>query len=355
MSDEPVLIENSIVENQPQRRRFFFIISGILGLLIVALAVFGVFAWWQIACPPGIQAGEKIFLVEKGQGVKEIAVRLEAAELIKSAWWFGVYIWFSGKETNLQAGKYDLGGGLTVPEIASLITGGQVIKNEVQATLPEGFTLAQISERLKSLGLATEEIDQEATANYQVQYKFLSDAPAGAGLEGFLFPDTYIFDRDDKASAIIKKFLDNFDKKLTPDLREQISKQDKKIYDIIILASIIQQEAIGEEDMPLVAGVFANRLRINMALESDATINYLTGKKDRQSLYEDLKIKSPYNTYLNRGLLPGPIANPGLAAIKAAISPATTDYLFFLHPLDGETVFRKTLSANNQKQAKYLK
>jgi UPF0755 protein len=154
---------------------------------------------------------------------------------------------------------------------------------------------------------------------------------------------------------VVKKFLDNFDKRLTPVLREQISRQGKSIYEVIILASIVQQEAIGEEDMPLVAGVFANRLRIGMALESDATINYVTNKKDRQPLYEDLKVKSPYNTYLNRGLPPGPIANPGIEAIKAAINPAATDYLFFLHPLDGPTVFSKTLDEHNRNKAKYLK
>jgi len=142
---------------------------------------------------------------------------------------------------------------------------------------------------------------------------------------------------------------------LTPDLREAISNQRRTIFEVITLASIVQQESVDETEMPLIAGVFAKRLRLGMALQSDATINFVTGKKDRQPLYEDLKVQSPYNTYLYKGLPPGPICNPGLAAIKAAISPQQTDSLYFLHPLDGATVFSKNVEEHNRNKVKYLK
>ena len=237
-----------------------------------------------------------------------------------------------------------------------ILSGGQVIDNSAQITFPEGFTLKQIKDRLIENDIvAAQEFNGEMVDGFQLQYKFLSDLPSGTSLEGFLFPDTYRFDKEIKKEQIIKKFLDNFDKKLTPDLREKISRQNKSLYEIINLASIVQQEAVGEEEMPMIAGVFANRLRIGMALESDATINYITGKKMRQPLLEDTKIKSPYNTYANRGLPPTPICNPGLAAIKAAIEPAVSDYLYFLHPLNEPAVFSKTLDEHNKNRIKYLK
>ncbi len=346
-----------VTKGHSRPRRLILFFNGAALIVILSVGAIGAYAAYEIFVSMDKNSAAPVeFDVVKGQGVKEIAWQLADAKLIRSAWWFQVYVWYKGQAGAMQAGKYALGQNFNVPQIVETITGGKVVLNEVKITFPEGFFNKQIFARMNEQGLPKEgTLGGETVGDYQVQYKFLGDAPASASLEGFLFPDTYIFDRDDKRSSLIKKFLDNFDKKLTPDLREQISRQGKKIYDIVILASIVQQEAIGEGDMSLIAGVFANRLRIGMALESDATINYITGKKDRRPLYEDLKIKSPYNTYLNRGLPPGPIANPGLAAIKAAISPAVTDFLFFLHPLDGPTVFSKTLSEHNQNKAKYLK
>lgn len=341
--------------SEPPKRSWFFLFY-ILAAAILAVAVL-VYAYYKVYVPVDRNSIETVeFTVAKGLGVKEISWRLEDAKLIRSAWWFQTYVWCKRQGADLQAGKYALSRSFSVPEIVGTITGGKVVLNEIKITFPEGFVYKQVKARLAEQGLAgADDMGAETIGDYQVQYKFLSDAPSGANLEGYLFPDTYIFERDMKSSGIIKKFLDNFDKKLAPDLREQMARQGKKIYDVLILASIVQQEAIGEEDMPLIAGVFANRLRIGMALESDATINYVTGKKDRQPLYGDLKVKSPYNTYLYRGLPPGPIANPGLAAIRAAINPSKTDYLFFLHPLDGPTVFSKTLDEHNRNKAKYLK
>lgn len=349
-----ISVENA---NKPTKKRWIvlFLSAALLAVIVgVATAAYG---YYEIFVPLDARRAAPVeFVVIKGQGVKEISQQLEKAKLIRSVWWFEIYVWYKKMGASMQAGKYAIGQNFNVSQIVNAITGGKVIVNEVKITFPEGFTYKQVRARLIEQGLSgANAIGNETTGDYQVQYKFLSDAPANVGLEGFLFPDTYIFDRDSKSSAIIKKFLDNFDKKLTPDLREQISQQGKKFYEVIILASIVQQEADKEEEMPLIAGVFAKRLSIGMALESDATINYITGKKDRQPLYDDLKVKSPYNTYLNRGLPPGPISNPGLAAIKAAIVPASTDYLYFLHPLNNPTVFSRTLDEHNKNKARWLK
>lgn len=339
------------------RKRWLVFLIGLAALIVFLAAGSLGFACWQVYQPSDRGNQQSLeFVVEKGFGVKEIARQLEEDKIIRSAWWLEIYVWYKDQGSALQAGKYSLSPSFNIPEIVEVITGGKVISNEIKVTFPEGFIYDQIKARLIERGMESAGVlGGETVGDYQVQYKFLSDAAAQASLEGFLFPDTYIFERDYDKSEIIKKFLDNFDKKLAPELREQISRQGKKIYEIIILASIVQQEANSEEEMPLIAGVFAKRLSIGMALESDATINYVTGKKDRQPLYSDLKVRSAYNTYLNRGLPPGPICNPGLAAIKAAIAPQITDYLYFLHPVDAPTVFSKTLSEHNQNKVKWLK
>jgi len=339
-------------------RRRFFVLSA--AFLLVAFFVFLVTAcWgsWRIWQPVDRQdINTEEFSVLSGMGVKEIAQELAERNFIRSPFWFEVYIWVNRKEADLQAGEYALSRSFNAAQTVEMFTGGEVILNETQLTFPEGFEAKQIEKRLLEGGLVSADgLSKAVVADFQVQYKFLTDVPSGAGLEGFLFPDTYRFKKDLEKGEIIKKFLDNLDKKLAPDLREEISRQGRPIYDVIILASIVQQESKSEEEMPQIAGVFAKRLQIGMALESDATINFITGKQDRQPLYGDLKIKSPYNTYLNRGLPPGPICNPGLAAIKAAISPQIGDYLYFLHPLNGPAVFSKTLDEHNRNKEKWLK
>jgi UPF0755 protein len=353
---ENLASESQVIESsKPVKRQWLVFFIYLLAVVFLATGALG-YAVYQIYTPFNKQGQEQIFEVEKGRGVKEIAQALKQQNFIRSDFWFEIYIWCKNKNASLQAGTYLLDSKMSVSQIADIITGGKALLNEAQITFPEGFTLKQIKARLGEKGVgAANLMGDEKISDFQVQYKFLSDVPSGATLEGFLFPDTYRFKIDDKETVIIKRFLDNFDKKFTPDLREEISRQEKNIYEIVILASIIQQEAVSEAEMPLIAGVFARRLKLGMALESDATVNFVTGKKDRQPLYEDLKIQSPYNTYLHRGLPPGPICNPGLAAIRAAIYPQPTDYLYFLHPLDSATIFSKTLDEHNRNKAKYLK
>jgi UPF0755 protein len=148
--------------------------------------------------------------------------------------------------------------------------------------------------------------------------------------------------------------LDNFNKKLSIKMREDIKKQGKTIFEIITLASIIEKEVSKEEDRKIVAGIFYKRLKQGIHLESCATINYILGNNKKQLSFEDTRVESPYNTYLNKGLPPGPISNPGIFAIKAAIYPQETDYLFFLSKPTGETVFSKTFEEHNKNKRKWL-
>lgn len=355
---ESLNLENQITERiepaKNNRAVFFVTILAAIVILVVGFAAYG---YWQIYQPINKRdLAQTEFMAIRGEGVKEIAQNLEKAGLIRRAFWFEVYVWYKKQSSLLQAGNYALSRNLNIPQIVVLITGGKVVLNEVQITFPEGFTLGQIKARLLEKGVAAaESLRDEKIGDFQVQYKFLTQITPDMSLEGFLFPDTYRFEKDIRKEEIVKKFLDNFDRRFEPPMREEIFHQKKMLYEIIVLASIIQQEALSEEEMPLISGVFANRLNRGMALQSDATINYITGKKLRQPTWDDTKIESPYNTYLHIGLPPGPIGNPGLSAIKAAIFPAATDYLYFLHPLDGPTVYSKTLDEHNRNKVKFLK
>jgi UPF0755 protein len=245
---------------------------------------------------------------------------------------------------------------------------------EISITLIEGWTIKDIADYLESQKLIKSENFLSLTQNFAIDdYPLLAQNPRGIGLEGFLFPDTYrIFkpktDFDNKTGEeLIKKTLDNFSKKITPAMLLEIKAKGTTLFDIIILASIIEKETgrnaitlaqkqMLDEERKIIAGIFYNRLNIGMALESDATINYITKHSNPSPTLEDLGVNSPYNTYKNKGLPPGPICNPSLSSIMAAIYPAKTDYFYFLHKQpSGEVVYSKTFEEHIGNKYKYLK
>ena len=329
-------------------RKYYYLFSIILLCLVVSLTA--IFIYRQITTPLNHQFKEKTFIIKKGESLGEISSRLKEEELINQAHWFKFYVLTKGWAARLQAGEYLLSPSMAIAEIAEKVVKGQT-SSEIQITLPEGFTLKQIDARLAEAKLIKpgELLNLNPNDIKVSSFKFQV-----SGLEGFLFPDTYKFSKNSSVEEIAVKALNNFDRKLTDDLRTEIQKQGETVYEIITLASIVQNEAANNEEMPALAGVFYNRLKIGLMLQSDATINYVTGKNQRQPSAEDVLVKSPYNTYQYKGLPPGPISNPGIEAIKAAIYPQNTDYLYFLHPLDGPAVFSRDLKEHNFNKAKYL-
>ena len=301
---------------------------------------------------------KKEFVIKSGDSVQEIAANLQSRNLISDMDFFKFYVWQKKISSNLQAGNYELSPSMSIPEIANLFIEGKIKSNEISITIPEGFSNKEIGERLAENGLIEKEgfINFNKTNNLDLSsYEFLQDKPENAGLQGYYFPDTYEYYKDSSLEDITKKMLDNFNKKLSPGLRDEIEKQNKSIFETLILASIIEKEAGFAEEMDKVSSVFHNRLEIDYPLESDATINYITESGRSRSTYEDLQIDSPYNTYKYTGLPPAPICNPGLNAIKAAIYPKETDYFFFLTPSDGKAIFSKTYAEHLKNQSKYLK
>lgn len=308
--------------------------------LCVVLAVGGFFyVCYQIGTPMAVVGENRQVVIESGLSIKQIAAKLEDNGLINSAFYFEIYVWFEGID-NLQAGEYELSPTMAIPEIAAVLSNGWVNRNEVKVTIPEGFTVKEIDARLAATGL--------------IRSGEFSGV-ARLKMEGYIFPDTYNFDKDATVQDIVQKMFDNFNRKVKPEMRAEIERQGKTLNDVIIFASIVQQEANSNEEMPKIAGVFQNRLDIGMALQSDPTVNYVTGKGLRQITLEDTQLDSPYNTYKYKGLPPGPICNPGLDAIRAAISPEEHDFFYFLHPLEAPTVFSKTLEEHNINKAKWLR
>lgn len=316
---------------------FFYLF--VLGVLLGIIGVFGlVFVNKKINEPSSAKSPEWVFEVRKGESAKEIAQDLENQKLISHKNYFLFYLWQSGNSEKLQAGKYTLSASQSIKDIAGKIIKGEAIIEEISITIPEGFRLKEIEDRLVEENI--------------IQKDSLQDS-----LEGYLFPDTYNFSTEKlplKTDDVIKKFLDNFDKK-TNDLKLQAKSRNIDFRDIVIMASILEKEVRTPQDMKVVSGLLWKRISLRMPLQVDATIAYITGKKTREITYDDLKINSPYNTYLNKGLPPGPISNPGLVALEAALNPVENDYLYYLSKPTGETIFSKTLEEHSRAKNLYLR
>ena len=324
--------------------------------LFVFTAGFVFYGIYQMFIPVGGSQAQTV-TIQKGRGVKEIGALLKARNLIRSDFWFKTYIWLEGKQNKLQAGQYSLSPGLNISEIVRLISGGQIVENDIWVTIPEGFTLKQIKSRIIESSLESAgDLDGKTINEFSSDYDFLSDAPKSASLEGFLFPDTYRYKKDAGLETIIAKMLDSFDGKLTDKMRQDIRARNLKIFDVVTMASIIEKEGKTSHDRKIISGIFWKRFGDKYLLESDATLSYIFDDKKPVHSIKETKTDSPYNTYKYVGLPPGPISNPGLEAIEAAIYPEESPYYFFLtKPDTGEAVFAKNLQEHNANKAKYLK
>lgn len=309
-----------------------------------------------ISSPANPKWQGKIFSIKEGQGVNEISSNLYQEDLIKNKLIFETYIWLKNLEGRLQAGEHHLNSGLSIKDLTKILT--QAVVEERIIRIIEGWRSEEIGKYLAEEGAADEENFLRAVFAPQFtssDYPFFADKPPSASLEGYLFPDTYRIYKDSREEEIIKKMLDNFGLKLDENLREEIKSQNRSVFEVITLASIVEKEVSSREDRALVADIFLKRLAVEMPLQSDATVNYVTKKGVIQPSYEDLKVESRYNTYKYTGLPPGPISNPGREAILAVIYPQKNDYWYFLTTPEGKTIFSETGEEHLKNKAKYLK
>jgi UPF0755 protein len=305
----------------------------------------------------------QIFIVSEGEGVKQITANLQKAELIKSDLFFNLYTWREKLNSSFQSGVYELSPHLSIVEIAHKLASGQVADREREIKIIEGWTIVDIDNYLSKNGILPQgEFKQKAEARLSEwnfafsKPEFLSLISEHADLEGFLFPDTYRIFNNATAEDIIKKMLDNFAGKITGKMQEEIAKSGKIFFEIITMASIIEKEVNKSDDMKIVSGLLWKRISIGQALQVDSSINYITGADRPSPTYADLETDSAYNTYKHKDLPPGPIANPGLLAIEAALYPQDSQYFFYLNRQDtGETIFSRTYDEHLANKQKYLK
>lgn len=341
--------------------RLIGILLGIVVLVGIVMTGSYVFDAYLISSEKDAQA--QLVTIEEGASVAAIARQLQDQGIITSAFFFKVYVKLS--DAVLQAGTFELEPGMSLRAVVARLTDAKA--QEVEVTIPEGFTHKQIFERVhEALPEISMEMWEEAVGMQGVGRLPINDAtigiPQGKGLEGYLFPDTYRFRIDADAETIASTMYVTLLRRLyengfpPPTTLEALRYPNGlTLHETLTLASIVEREVRAPEDMKLVAGIFFTRLKIGMALQADSTVNYLTGKSEASVSLEDSRIDSPYNTYQHLGLPPGPINNPGLNAIRAVFEPTDSDFLYFLTTDDGQVVYAKTFDEHIANKYKYLK
>lgn len=289
--------------------------------------------------PKPVPAQSRYVFVRQGATLAEVVSDLQARGIIARSGPLALVARITGIGTRLKAGGYRLTERMSAYQVLQKIESGKV--DLVRVTIPEGFTIEQIAARLATKGVCSDQRFRFLARNPVGSVSLLTWAPQGS-LEGFLYPDTYFLPLNQPEEKVLLRLLESFDDAVLKPLKSDFAANSMGLGEIVTLASLVEREARRPEERPLIAGVLMNRLRQGKRLECDATIQYALGEHRKRLFYEDLKIDSPYNTYRFAGLPPGPIANPGLASLKAALHPAPTDCLFYVAKPDGSHVFSRT-------------
>ena len=281
--------------------------------------------------------------IASGSSTTVIAKQLTTNNLIRSPLAFKLLVRYRGIGTQLRAGNYQLSRDMSLTRILDELKKGQI---EYQTfTVPEGITAAAIAELWEESKFGTADAFQEAIETPDLLEKHV---PEGVTAEGYLFPDTYKFAKGSTVETVVKMMLAESTERWTDTLVEEAETLGLTRHQVITLASIIQREAGSTAEIPRIAGVFHNRLNDNWRLQADPTVLYALGDPKRLLTREDLKVESPYNTYLHKGLPPGPIGNPGMAAILGALRPEETSYYYFVAIEKGKHHFSETLAEHNR-------
>ncbi|MEH7119039.1 endolytic transglycosylase MltG [Neobacillus vireti] len=347
-------------------RKIVLIISTIILLLIILIGGGG-FLYIQSALKP-VDADTKMHKtvdIPMGSSVTGIGERLEKSGIIKNAKVFKYYVKFKN-EGGFMAGKYQLSPSMDVPEIVNRLKTGKVLAEaSFKITIPEGKQLKEIAgimakathqneadvfnklndkQYIKSLMIKYPDILTEEILHSTVKYP----------LEGYLYPATYPFYKPNPSvEEMVTAMLDKT-RTVLSDYTEKSKEKKLSIHQLLTMSSLVEEEATGKADRKTIASVFYNRLKQGMPLQTDPTVLYAEGKHKEKVYYKDLQVDSPYNTYKNTGLPPGPISNSGRISIEAALEPNQTDYYYFLATADGSVIFTKTLAEHNQKKAQYI-
>jgi UPF0755 protein len=310
----------------------------------------------ELEQPAGSDDAPVTFVVESGETAAEIAARLKQEGLISDTELFRRYVQYHGLDAGIEAGEFTLRQTMTIPGIAEALQRGR--RSEQVVTIQEGLRLEQVAAVVAAqTNIPEDEFLAWVTTEWRnsaLDFDFLADLPPDATLEGFLFPETYRLPEDASSVDLLRRMLETLDARVTPEMRAAAANRGLNVYELITLAAVVEREAVLDEERPLIAGVFHNRLEAGWFLNACPTVQYAIGFRDDTDdtgewwpvlTLDDLEWDSPYNTYRNPGLPPGPICSPGLASIQAGAYPADTDFFFFLADCvkdDGSHLFAAT-------------
>lgn len=320
----------------------------LLLLLVVVMIAAG--GWWLRHAARPVEVKTIIVDIQPGTGVPAIAKQLVTAGVLRSRWPLLAWHFLRPTRQYLQAGEYQFSGALSPVQVYNKLTRGEVYYHVL--TIPEGYNIFEAADAVEQSGLASGKDFLEVARDPS---PIANLAPKATSLEGFLFPDTYHFPRHAGARQIALAMVARF-RQVYGELAKAHNQPPGHVLEMVTLASLVEKETAKPEERSVVAGVYQNRLNTGVALECDPTVIYaamLVGKYRGTIYLSDLKRDHPYNTYQHRGLPPGPVANPGRAALEAAIAPAITRFMFFVSDAEGGHVFSRTLSEHNRHVAVY--
>jgi UPF0755 protein len=321
---------------------------GLALLVLLGCSAGGGLAWLALSPTPAVQAGPLVVEIPAHEGVLRIAARLAEADVVHSRYAFLALTVGRGHLRDLKAGEYEIPRDASTLDIIDLLASGRVRQHVVLH--PEGASVSELARVLEGERLARAEDIIRAAGDERLRRTLDVNADS---LEGYLFPDTYQFVRGMSAEEILTRMVQRLRSKLTPEMQARARERGLGLHQLLTLASIIEKEAVDPEEQRVIAAVFWNRLRVDMPLQADPTVQYAVAKERRTLTRADLATDHPYNTYVRRGLPPGPIASPGLRAIQAALDPAPVKYLYFVARDDRRHHFSTTVAEHNAAVVRY--
>jgi UPF0755 protein len=324
------------------------LLRGVALLVLLGLAAAAGLAWLAFTPTPAVQAGPLVVEIPAHESVIGIATRLAEADVVRSRYAFLALTAGRGRIKHLKAGEYEIPRDASMLDVLDLLVSGHVRQHVVLH--PEGATVEELARALEANRLARADDVLRAASDPQLLRSLDVNAPS---LEGYLFPDTYQFVRGMSVEEMLGRMVQRLRSKLTPETLARAAARDLDLHQLLTLASIIEREAVDPEEQRLISAVFWNRLHADMPLQADPTVQYAVDKQRHALTRADLGAQHPYNTYLRRGLPPGPIASPGLGAIEAALDPAPVKYLYFVARDDRRHYFSTTVTEHNAAVERY--
>jgi UPF0755 protein len=317
-------------------------------LVAGAMLFLGLQGWWVLTPAAGVRSGPRVVEIPAHSGFLDVVRTLDRAGVITSPLGFALLTLVRGHVRSLKAGEYLIPQGANTVAVLARLAGGQVLQHTV--IFREGETIAELAGKLGAEGLV--KVDDVLRLTRDTLFLRTLDIPADS-LEGYLFPDTYQFVKGMTPEEMLARMVTRMRERVSADILAAARSRNLSFHQLLTLASIIEKEAVEPSEMPLISAVFWNRLRVEMPLQADPTVQYAVGKERRRLTREDLLVDSPFNTYRRVGLPPGPIASPGLAAIRAAVNPAAASYFYFVAIDERRHHFSVTLAQHNAAVAKY--